>query len=122
MLERTFTVVVTNEGRGIARFPAVRCERLHGIGLPNEMAGKSPIWFVSYADEKWLSFRGGANDVVYPGESLLVATLVQPGFRADRSAPQMFPGVNMATEAVCEGMPSYRQSFSIRAADAIERP
>jgi hypothetical protein len=113
-LERIIQVTLRNEGRGLARFPAVRFERLSGVAIPaNELyVGPQSIWPV-LGDQEWISFRGGANDVVYPGETLKLATLSQVGQRADRPGPQIFRAVTIVTEVVCDGMPAHRQSFGI---------
>jgi hypothetical protein len=109
--ERVFFLIVTNTGRGIARFPSVRFERVRGINLPGITMGKMPIWSLSDAIIGWTSFRGAANDVVYPGESLVVAELVQQKY------PSMmgFQGFTIIVETVCDGMPPHRQSFQIPA-------
>ncbi len=117
MRERSIAVMLANEGRALARFPAVRYKRHKGIGLPNQSFGPFPIWPLSGADGEWFSFRGGANDVVYPGESLRVATLVQSGQRVDNSSPLKFPEVTITTEAICDGSPAHRQTFRL---DAVE--
>ena len=78
VLERKIMFMVRNEGRGLARFPALRCQR-GTLVMPNLVFEENlnAIWPRSEADPDWLSFRGGVNDVVYPGESLRVAHLIQ---------------------------------------------
>jgi hypothetical protein len=63
IFERCISVELTNEGRGLARFPAIRCQDTRGISAPHPMHTVQPIWAISHADNDWLSFRGGVNDV-----------------------------------------------------------
>jgi Putative DNA-binding domain len=112
---RRIAVTMRNEGLGLARFPAIRYEKLKEINLPNLMDHPQPIWPVSYAGKEWTSIRGGANDVVYPGETLQVATLNQSGVRDNQKRTWTFPEVTFSTEVVCEGMPTQRQTFTIAA-------
>jgi Putative DNA-binding domain len=125
-IERHFCVYVTNTGRGLARFPSIRCKKVAGITLQTHMAEPSSVWAISNTDEEWLSFRGGANDVVFPGESLRIATLLQVAplnRQADYGNPgpyfgeAYFPAVTIFTEAVCEGTPAHRQSFELSSAN-----
>jgi hypothetical protein len=115
--ERYIAVRISNEGRGLARFPAVRCQRVKGVGHPHNLTGIVPIWAMSQANSEWVSFRGGANDVVYPGESFQVVTLVQMRQPVGNSPINSFPEVTITTEAVCDGMPPHRQTFKL---DAVE--
>jgi hypothetical protein len=109
--ERTIRITLRNEGRGLARFPAVRYQKFGNLTIPNVMSGLAlPLWAVSHADDEWSSFRGGANDVVYPGETLNIATLVQTSVKP---LSQSFSALTLVTEAICDGMPAHRQSFSI---------
>jgi Putative DNA-binding domain len=119
--ERVFSMTLTNEGRGIARFPAVRfqSEQPITVGNPMILQGQAPLWPISDASPGWLSFRGGANDVVYPGEIIRIATLIHAGHRLTRSRPQEFHAMTIRTEAVCEGMPAHRQSFSFGRAETV---
>jgi len=117
VMERHIAVMLTNEGRGLARFPAVRFQRQMGVGLPNQSLGPFPIWSLSQADNEWISFRGGTNDVVYPGESLRIATIIQSGQRVDNVSTFKFPEITITTEAVCDGMPAHRQTFRLDAAE-----
>jgi hypothetical protein len=119
VLERHIAIMISNKGRGLARFPAVRCQRVAGVGLPHNLTGLFPIWTMSQADGEWVSFRGGANDVVYPGESFRIATLVQTRLHpVDISSPNRFAEVTITTEAVCDGMPPHRQIFKLDATES----
>ena len=109
-------VFLTNQGRGIARFPALRYKQILGVELLNGI-GKGPIWPISEANLGWTSFPGGANDVIYPGESLWIATLQQLRYSTDGTAPQILHAITIVTETVCDGMPAHRQSFSVDSAE-----
>jgi Putative DNA-binding domain len=109
--ERVLSLIVTNTGRGIARFPSVRFKRTHTVSPPS-ITFEQVLWSLSNAIPEWTSFRGGANDVVYPGESLFVTELVQ---HKHPVTTQIFPALTIVAEAVCDGMPPHRQSFEIPA-------
>ncbi|UWZ83479.1 AlbA family DNA-binding domain-containing protein [Occallatibacter riparius] len=112
---RFIRLMLTNHGRGIARFPAVRVHALPHLSICQAShIGPLPIWPVSDANAEWFTVRGGANDVVYPGETLKIASLVQLG---DRRIPNDkvwgVPATQVITEVVCDGMFAHRQTFQI---------
>lgn len=119
--ERIISLSITNDGRGLARFPAIRVSQVPELRVPSGFAGNESIWNVSYAAEGWVTFRGSANDVVYPGETLKVGVLMQTGkltrgtnARGTLSVSNwQFEAVKFATEATCEGVPPHRQEFNI---------
>lgn len=117
ILQRRIVVTVSNQGRGLALFPAVRYQRMSELSLPEFMDSSPPIWVVSQADAEWVSLRGGANDVIYPNEVLQIATLIQSGACEKNSNIWKFPAITITTEAVCDGMASHRQSFTLGAAE-----
>jgi len=101
-----------NDGRGMAKFPGIRFQRLSamrpdsfgidgngGIGIPQRPS--EPEWFV---------FRGGVDDVIYPGEKRLIGKLIQTAVhKGDRGIPpklgpgQVAVGFNQAERLfVCE--------------------
>lgn len=110
--QRILTVTVTNVGRGIARFPCLRYSKLQGISLPNLTYDEPPMWPSSEAKPGWISFRGSANDVVYPEESLVVTKLFQ--YKHPLTS-QTFPALTIIVEAVCDGMPLHRRLLNIEA-------
>jgi len=123
LLERVFPLIVTNYGRGLARFPALRCQRLVELRpSDSHSATEQCLWGFSDADPEWFSFRGGANHVLYPGESLRVATVTQMGIRTRAPAGMQIPvarfcdwefsTLNMVLEVICDGSPVHRQSFA----------
>jgi Putative DNA-binding domain len=121
IMRRVLIVTVTNEGRGIARYPALRVLRVRGVSPPSLNDSEQSLWPSSTADPDWYSFRGGSNDVLYPGESLRIVGLGQVGnkIEAEQGSPSYwpsdweYPSVKLETEVVCEGLSSHRQSFSL---------
>jgi Putative DNA-binding domain len=123
LMQRTLVLSVKNEGRGLARFPALRCQRSGGLQQSSSSAAaEQSLWTFSDANPEWLSFRGGANHVVYPGESLRIATVIQPGQTTSRPSGYGIPiavayewafsALTIVTEVVCDGSPTHRQSFA----------
>jgi len=117
ILERRIAVFLSNRGRGLALFPCVRFKRGGGISFPGYMDSQQPIWPHSYADNEWISTRGGSNDVVYPGETLRIATIVQERalVPSTGTGPHTweFPAITIIAEAVCDGTVAHCQSFTI---------
>lgn len=112
-MQRRITLRVSNRGRGIARFPAVRYPTDNGVTTPAWTDTGQPIWKVSNANRDWVSFRGGANDVVYPGESLELVSLIQRGHQDQTRGPWLFPAIEFVVETICEGMPARQQTLII---------
>ncbi len=117
VLERRIAVILSNRGRGLARFPSVRFKREARISFPGPMDQKQPIWPYSYADSEWISIRGGNDDIVYPDETLRIATLVQ---ERDITAGHTwaFPAITIETEATCDSTVAYRQEFTLPCREA----
>jgi hypothetical protein len=117
---RWFVLGLRNVGRGIARFPSIRCkpgalnfdmyglDGNYGCGIPRRP---------SYRDA--IIFRGGIDDVVYPDEILKITKLWQQG--SDTGSDGLpypkaygphgepltrlaFCGVNFECEIACEGV------------------
>jgi hypothetical protein len=124
--ERVVRISVINDGRGVARFPALRVSA--GFGFNPETSpfdNNAPVWGLLNNNEGWYSYRGGSNDVIYPGETLAIATLTQLGTRTNQPAagafepyshmPLMldwnFPETKIIAIAVCEGAPLVRRTF-----------
>lgn len=76
---RLLKFALSNEGRGIAKFPGIRFRRFNGL-FNDEFGidGNSGFGIPPRASEPdWLVFRGGVDDVIYPGETRLVGKLGQ---------------------------------------------
>jgi hypothetical protein len=67
-----------------------------------------PVWRVAPG---WISIRGGADDVVYPNETISIVTLLQACNASSRFEP-----IVITTEVVADGMPAHPQTFSFDAA------
>ena len=114
MMQRVVRLTLSNEGRGLARFPAVRCSANSGFHyVYSMMPADQPKWQSVHTSDGWISFRGGANDVIYPSEVMTVAMLTQGGQR--NGLIWAFPEASLCIEALCEGMPTHSQTFQVPA-------
>jgi hypothetical protein len=113
VMHRHIAITLTNVGRGLARFPSFRFLNIPGIQLPMMFDSHQPIWTQHPQVGNWVSFRGGANDVVYPGESLPVVRLHQTGSKHSGSSSWSFPAVEITTEVICDGSTAHRQMSKI---------
>jgi hypothetical protein len=79
-----------NDGRGIAKFPGIRFQRLGAVRPDNfGIDGNGGFGIPQRPSEpKWIVFRGGVDDVIYPGETRLIGKLIQTAARkGDRGIP-----------------------------------
>jgi hypothetical protein len=79
-----------NEGRGIAKFPGVRFKRSANLQQDSfGVDGNGGFGLPPRASEPgWIVFRGGVDDVIYPGETRLIGKLIQTARdEGDRRAP-----------------------------------
>src|SRR5271169_3446675 len=71
---------LSNIGRGLAKFPGVRFElatcslKVNEYGLDGNNNHGLPL---RVSDNDWVIFRGGVDDVIYPGTTLKITRLVQ---------------------------------------------
>jgi hypothetical protein len=121
--ERWFVLGLQNVGSGIAKFPSIRFRRSSalnigrygiddngGFGLPSRPS-----------ESEWIIFRGGVDDVIYPGELLKIAKLWQAGGNIDsdglpyaeihgptgqRLSSWVFKANTFQCEISCEGIPT----------------
>jgi len=111
---RRVELSVSNEGRGLARFPALRCRNVEGVFFPQSSPGAARTWPYSDAVLGWMSFRGGANDVVHPGDVLQIAKLtITEKQTRDKSKVYEFPEVELTVVVSCDGMPAHEQVLKI---------
>lgn len=122
-LTREVSISITNEGRGLARFPALHCYKDAGLRhIEGGLLPYIPTWTYLDRDQERFSFRGGANDVLYPGETLTIARLKQGGRNHGEPIrnrtnqivgfPELlFPGVVLRTSVICDGMRAFEQTF-----------
>jgi hypothetical protein len=65
----------------------------------------------------WVTFGGGVDHVIYPGETLVVARFHQPGFETNFPIPRFgFPGWNITVQLSAEDMEtkSFEKTFEER--------
>lgn len=93
---RHLLVGLKNEGRGIAKFPGLRFKRSLALrpdqyGIDGNGGFGIPL---RPSEPEWIVFRGGVDDVIYPGEMRLIGKLIQTAVRkGDRGIPpQVSPG------------------------------
>lgn len=120
---RSLVIGLRNDGLEIAKFPGLRFKRK--LGLRIDMYGiDGNVGFgipQRPSEPDWIVFRGGVDDVVYPGETRLICYLYQVG--QDRDATgipitmnpirhgrfvttrYVFDGITFSCEIFCEGQP-----------------
>jgi Putative DNA-binding domain len=78
---RWFHFGLKNVGRGIARFPGLRFARGSGFEMSqNGLDGNTNFGLpLRPSETEWIVFRGGVDDVIYPGEMRLIGILSQRG-------------------------------------------
>lgn len=79
-----------NDGRGIAKFPGVRFKRSTNVRRDDlGIDGNCGFGIPPRASEPdWIVFRGGVDDVIYPGETRLIGKLIQVAkHKGDRGIP-----------------------------------
>jgi len=97
-----------NDGRGIAKFPSVRFKfdvgfRVYRGGIDGN--GNNGLLARPSVPE-WTVFRGGVDDVIYPGTTLMVATLQRQFNTVDQITDRwVFHPFTFSAEISCEGMP-----------------
>ena len=80
LFARWFILGVTNVGRGMARFPSVRFLQSNLMVEPSGIDGGHQFGLpLRPSTGGWASFRGGADDVIHPGETIEVAKIKQSG-------------------------------------------
>jgi hypothetical protein len=124
---RQFKLSIRNDGRGIARFPCVRFKKASGLSFDNNhFSSDNPIWAINTEGE-WHSARAGANDVIYPGEVLKIASLVQDGNRESVDSPNAhdaygpgrvtstwdYPATTLEAELFADNMVPFRRRFTM---------
>jgi len=70
---------LTNAGRGIAKFPGIRFKRATNLKRDDfGIDGNGGFGLPPRASEpNWIVFRGGVDDLIYPGETRLIGKLTQ---------------------------------------------
>ncbi|MGP8173614.1 MAG: helix-turn-helix domain-containing protein [Terracidiphilus sp.] len=78
---RSFVLGLTNSGAGIAKFPGVLFERSLGLSV-NSFGIDGSFQFgirLRPSESGWIIFGGGVDDVIYPGQTVMIAKLEQDG-------------------------------------------
>jgi hypothetical protein len=114
---RWFVLGLKNAGRGIAKFPSIRFGRACGLhvdtyGIDGSLGFGLPV---RPSEQELIAFRGGLDDVIYPGELRKVAFLRQNGQRKETShavcegsqpTRWFFKQIEFLCEISCEGLPT----------------
>ena len=111
---RAFELGLTNApGCGTAKFPGVRYRPKCGL-VVNQFGIDGNCGFGlprRSSDNEWEVFRGGADHVIHPGETLKITKLLQRG--ADAGSQRFFSAINFQCEISAEGVPMVRAERSI---------
>ncbi|WP_420237224.1 helix-turn-helix domain-containing protein [Telmatobacter bradus] len=121
--ERNFVLGLKNTGRSIARFPAVWF--LQGTVHPDTFGidGNTNFGLPRRpSEDPLIIFAGGVDNVIFPGQELVVAKLAQAGTKSDPKPRQehtepvvtwasvktryVFPAFNFTCSISCEGCPT----------------
>jgi hypothetical protein len=120
---RWFVIGISNTGFAIAKFPSIRFRRLAGVNVDrfgiDGNGGFGLPWRSS--ENEWIVFRGGVDDVIYPGEVRKISKLWQQGSNIDKDGlpyPSMivaggrmitswvFEPLTFQCEISCDGIPT----------------
>lgn len=133
---REFVIGLKNEGGGIAKYPGIRFRRElgftvdmygidgnHGFGIP-----------LRPSESDWIVFRGGTDDVICPGETVLITNILQEAqdkgiegipitmaiLANNREVKKrwLFNGTQFSCEISCENQPTITVEKAVRE-DAI---
>jgi hypothetical protein len=101
---RSFVLGVRNLGAGIAKFPSIRYRRSCGLGIDQfGIDGVKGFGLPQRpSDNEWTVFRGGVDEVIYPGEIRQITKLIQQGENA-AVGQWFFKASTFQCEVSCEG-------------------
>jgi hypothetical protein len=107
---RNFVLGIGNTGGGIAKFPSIRFKRSCGLTVDSYGIDGNMGFGIELrpSESEWAAFRGRVDDVIYPGETLKVARLLQYGESRGASpgssrALWSFGSLKFSCELSCEG-------------------
>jgi hypothetical protein len=119
---RWFVLGLKNAGCGIAKFPGIRFRRSHGLNVNMYGIDGSGGFGLPQrpSESEWVIFRGGVDDVIYPGEVRKITKLWQGGENVGDFGEQQpgpigpagprarwnFKSVDLQCEISCEGAQS----------------
>jgi hypothetical protein len=102
---RAFDLGITNSGRGIAKYPGLRFK--NADELPRLMVLQNNEFGLPMRHQvtDWMIFGGGADHVIYPGETLLIAKLHQTGLHINYPMPRFAFGTwSVTVQLSAEGV------------------
>lgn len=123
VMHRRFVLGLTNSGRGTAKFPSIRYHRSSDLFVdPDGIDGNRGFGLPQRPSEaEWTAFRGGVDEVIYPGETRKIAKLFQEGVNRGmegipvQAGPRRwsdnlwaFKAIGFECEISCEGTPIVR--------------
>ena len=120
-LQRLIMLAVRNTGRGLAHWPCIFLQPCAGVSLDNRAyLGEQTLWPRVFLGDGSYSLRGKAENIVYPSERIVVATLVQSGYTEPRDFESsngaakyrsarvpfkwIFPAEALPISIACDGM------------------
>jgi schlafen family protein len=118
-LHRYFWLGLSNVGRGLAKFPSIRFKRVGPLTVDRfGLDGNGHVGLRERpSDGAWITFGGGADDVVYSSTTLKITQLIQR-IQADELIGDFFPQFTFTAEISCEGLPTFVAEKSAPPADA----
>lgn len=111
---RIFQLGIKNSGRAIAKYPSLRYINTQRMPQASPLQHSSFGLPLRVPEPNLFIFGGGVNDVIYPGETLLVAKLRQNGFTSTFPMPRLvFSQWTIAVQISAEGIESktYERTF-----------
>ncbi len=131
-ISRWFVLGLRNSGAGCAKFPSIRYRRDCGLIVYSYgLDGNGGVGLPQRAsDSSWYAFRGGVDDLIYPGELLKITKLRQDGtphvqqptipFSPAGNASLLFRALDFYSEISCEGIPTL--TVEMRVEEALYPP
>lgn len=114
-LLRFFCMDLSNTGRGLAKFPSIRFRRNCGLTVSQfGLDGNGNVGLPTRPDDEWVIFGGGADDVIHPGTTLKITSLLQPASRGDpRKGVAIFDALTFNADVAREATPTTTLQKSI---------
>jgi len=134
---REFAIGLRNEGGGIAKYPGIRFKRELGFmvdsaGIDGNRGFGIPL---RPSEKDWIVFRGGTDNVVCPGETVLITNILQTALdkgiegipitmavlanNREIKKRWLFNGTLFTCEISCENQPSTVVEQAVREDDLI---
>jgi hypothetical protein len=125
---RKFLLGLRNDGAGGAKFPSVQFRTFAGLApaMSEGLDGVGGFGIpMKPTRDGWQAFRGGMDDIIYPGEMRPITKLIQSGERvgpaptapsgmyASAPAPYRFKGATFSYEISCDGTATIQSNLEI---------